>query len=61
MELGSTRNITVRLRVTAKTSTISRGKVIETMFLVEEIPLIRVFGENPHFMIVYTEKEASKL
>ena len=61
MELGSSRNTTVRLRVKGKTSPISRGKVIETMFLVVEIPLIRVFGENPYSMMVYTEKEASKL
>ena len=54
MALGST----VRLRVKVKNSNITRGKVIEEMFILAEVPLIRVFWENPYYTIVCTEKEA---
>ena len=61
MALGSTNNTTVGLRVKAKNSNITRGKVIEEMLILAEVPLIRVFEENPYYTIVCTKKEAAKI
>ena len=58
MDIGS-RNSRVRLKV--KDKSLTRSKVIETIFVTTEIPFVRVFGDFPVYTALCTEGNANNL
>ena len=52
-------NCRVRLRV--KDESMTRDKIIETVFLATEIPFVRIFGGFPVYTAVSSEKDGNRL
>ena len=55
----TSKNCRVRLRV--KNESMTRDKVIETVFLTTEIPFVRIFGNFPVYTALTSEKDGNKL
>ena len=54
-----TANSRIRLRV--KDRSLTRDKIIETVFLTTEFPFIRIFGNFPVYTALCSERDASRV
>ena len=52
---------TSRIRLRVREARMTRGSVIETVFLTAEVPFVRIFGEHPIYTALCAEKDVSKL
>ena len=57
----ATKEKTTRLRLRVRDGNLTRDKVIETVFLITEVPFIRIFGDSPVYTALCTDKDANKL
>ena len=57
----ATKEKTTRLRLGVRDGNLTRDKVTESVFLITEVPFIRIFGDSPVYTALCTDKDANKL